>query len=178
MDRLDPASASAQKPATKGSAESDFARFYRENRSYVASVLRRRGVPGRDVEDRVHEVFLVAWQRRARVWSWSEGRFWLARIASHLACNDSRRFYRRSEILVEDLPDLAVWSRIEERLDVARTLRCAMGRLSARMRPVVVGYWFHGLPMREIARRQGIQLKSAYARLKLSRRRLTRLFRR
>ncbi|MDC0748384.1 RNA polymerase sigma factor [Polyangium mundeleinium] len=53
---------SAKKPARIPSSQASFERFYRECRPFVRSTLLQRGVPEREVDDLVQEVFIIAWR--------------------------------------------------------------------------------------------------------------------
>ena len=67
-----------------------FARTYRSERDFVASVVRRLGVPPSDVEDAVQDVFVVLHRRLHELEAGAALRFWLRSVAFRVCANRRR----------------------------------------------------------------------------------------
>jgi len=82
---------------------SEFEILYRKNWRYVRSLLVGLGVPGRDLDDLCHEVFLIALQKveQAELEVGTE-RFWLRQIGYYLVAGYKRRAFRRLEMPMND----------------------------------------------------------------------------
>jgi RNA polymerase sigma factor (sigma-70 family) len=112
-----------------------FEQFYCRNRGYVHHLLAKFGVPGRDVEDLGHEVFLIAMRKLPQLaLQLSSERLWLGRIAYHLARAERRRAFRRLEIPASHRQDLeALGARNDAGgSEVAALARAALSRLGPR----------------------------------------------
>lgn len=173
MINVDVCPESAKKPVTVPSPEALFARFFREYRGFVRSVLLKHGrVEARDVDDLVQEVFLVAWQRWDGLVDGEQARAWLFTVALYRAANHRKLARNRWESLPGKLPVPLVHPRRVEAMDAARLFRKAVHKLGEKLAPVLLGYEVHGRSMLDIAHALGIRLKTAYARLRLARIRL------
>ena len=86
---------------------SAFEVLYVRNRRYVRSVLAGLGVPGRDLDDLCHDVFVVALRKveETPVQPGTE-RFWLRQIGYYLASGYRHRAVRRLETLVDEPADV------------------------------------------------------------------------
>ncbi|MDI1446712.1 sigma-70 family RNA polymerase sigma factor [Polyangium sp. 6x1] len=172
MSNVDVCPESAKKPVPVPSPDALFARFYRECWSFVRSVLLKRGVPDRDADDLTQEVFVLAWRQRGCV-VWNEhARAWLYTVAVYRAANHCKLARHRTEALVADLPEPAVYPRMTQAMDATRLLWRILQKLGEKLAPVLVAYEIEGRSMPEIARALRIRLKTAYARLQLARNRL------
>jgi RNA polymerase sigma-70 factor, ECF subfamily len=164
---------SAKKPVPLPSPEAHFARFYREHRGFIRSVLLKHGrVEEREADDLVQEVFLVAWQRWGGLVGGEQARAWLFTIALYRAANHRKLARNRWETLMGDLPEPLVHPRMTQAMDAARLLWNAIRKLSEKLAYVLVAYEIEGRSMLEIARALQIHLKTAYTRLRLARSRL------
>ncbi|MDI1483020.1 sigma-70 family RNA polymerase sigma factor [Polyangium sp. y55x31] len=173
MAKVDVPPESAKKPTRIPSPEASFERFYRECRPFVRSTLLRRGVPEREADDLVQEVFVIAWRRRDNLVTPEGARSWVSMIALYVASNHRRLVRYRVEHLADgDLPEPAFEPRVVEAMDAARRMERAIRRLSRKVWAVVRAYLIDGRSMPEIARTLRIPLDTAYARLGLARRRL------
>ena len=155
-----------------------FKRLYRDHRAYVLGILSRRGVPPRDVEDVMQEVYLVAHRRLSDLNPAHTGRPWLHVIASYAALNYRRQARHRREKYSEDVLDpISDVSSAEASLidhEDALTNRARVSRLRPKQRAVLEPYLFEGRTIPEIMADLKIPEKTAYARLSLARKALTR----
>ncbi|TKC95203.1 RNA polymerase sigma factor [Polyangium fumosum] len=172
MSNVDVCPESAKKPATLPSPEALFARFYRESWDFVRRVLLKRGVPEREADDLVQEVFVVAWRRREGVTFGEQARRWLYMVALYIASNHRKLARYRMEGLAGEVPEPAVFPRVIEVMDAAHLLARVLRKLGRKVAAVLVAYEIEGRTMPEIARRLQIRLTTAYARLQLARNRL------
>jgi RNA polymerase sigma-70 factor (ECF subfamily) len=153
----------------------DFATAYDAEFEGVWLYLRRLGVPPADVEDAVHDVFVVAHRRYGSYDSTRPLRPWLLGIAFRVAAQWRRQ--RRHEVGLDETaqevpdagqgPDDAVASR-----QVQSQLHAALGALDLPQRAVVVMHDLHGLSAPEIAEELGVPLNTVYSRLRLGRSKL------
>jgi RNA polymerase sigma-70 factor, ECF subfamily len=160
--------------ADSGSAEGDDClQVYQRELDYLLSSLRRLGVPHRDLEDVVHEVFLVMlrrWQdydRRRPV------RPWLFGIAFRVASAQRRKHGR--EVLGDSLEAEDLSARPDEAVAAGETRRLllkALGAVPLDRRAVLVMHDVDEVGMREIAAQLGIPLFTAYSRLRKARKEL------
>lgn len=72
-----------------------FASTYRKERSFIAQVVRRLGVPPSDVEDVVQEVFVVLHSHLPALEQGTPLRLWLRAVAIRVSSNHRRRLTRR-----------------------------------------------------------------------------------
>jgi len=173
VSKLDVHPESAKKPTTIPSPEASFARFYREAWDFVRRVLLERGVPEREADDLVQEVFVIAWRRRDSVTFGEQARPWLYMVAVYIASNHRKLARYRTEEIAGELPEPAVFPRVIEVMDAARLLARVLRKLGRKVAAVLVAYEVEGRTMPEIARMLRIRLATAYARLQLARNRLT-----
>jgi RNA polymerase sigma-70 factor, ECF subfamily len=150
----------------------------RHRRAYVEAVLRRRGVSEADLPDARQEVLLVVHRKLAEFEGRASIDTWLYRIASNVASEHRRRrrrwgrellAMRETEAVCDADPHEAL-----RRDEVRQALATAIAELEADRRQVIVWHELHGLPMREVAKRLGCPLKTAFSRLYAARRDLRR----
>ena len=175
MSNVDVHPESDKKPTLLPSPEASFARFYRECRGFVRSVLRARGVSEREADDLVQEVFILAWQRHDRLALGDQARPWLYTVALYMASNHRKLARNRVEDLRADLPEPPVFPRMLQAMEATRLLARVLGKLGRKVAAVLIAYEIEGRSMMEIARRLRIRLKTAYARLQLAREKLVSL---
>lgn len=158
----------------------DLALLYVKYRPFVRSVLLRSGVPSRDVEDGIHDVFVIVQRRIDDLDPTRSPCPYLYVVAYQVASNYRRSGWNRREHLVEELPDEPLLEGIktaEDELRIEedrRAVVCRVMKLSPKLRAVVVAHELEGRPMPEVAAALGITLKTAYARLGLARAALAR----
>ena len=146
---------------------------FRQEFDYLIRTLRRLGVPGQDVEDLAHEVFLVL----HRTWNSYDPtrslRAYLFGIAFKVSCSHfrkSKREFAREAIEIQDLgprPDQEVETSQQRSL-----LLKAIEQVSLRPRAVLVMHDIDEMPMVEIAANLSIPRFTAYSRLRRARKEL------
>jgi RNA polymerase sigma-70 factor (ECF subfamily) len=146
---------------------------YQRELDYLLGSLRRLGVPYRDIEDVVHEVFLVMHRRWHDYDRTRPLRPWLFGIAFRVASAHRRKHTREvmsDSFDVEDSgarPDDAVAAG-----ETRRLLLQALARVPLERRAVLVMHDVDEVAMREIAGQLGIPLFTAYSRLRKARKEL------
>jgi RNA polymerase sigma-70 factor (ECF subfamily) len=155
-----------------GPAQPSFRDIYEQEFDYVYRSVRRLGVPGCDLEDAVHDVFVVV-HRRLEDYDRSRPlRPWLFGIAFRVA-SDRRR--RAVEIAGRDQEMLAVADRRpspEARLaaeEARRRVRAALEGLPFDQRAVLVMHDLEGHSAPEVAEALAVGLNTVYSRLRLAR---------
>src|SRR5215470_8568996 len=153
-----------------------FATAYDAEFEVVWLYLRRLGVPEADVEDAVHDVFVVAHRRYGTYDRSRPLRPWLLGIAFRIAAQFRRQ--HRLEVSVADpeperpddarAPDEVVASR-----QASRRLQAALARLDIDQRAVVVMHDLNGISAPEIASALDVPLNTVYSRLRLGRAKIT-----
>ena len=170
--------AASQAPGATMAVPDDaaFAAAYDAEFEAVWLYLRRLGVPEADVEDAVHDVFVVAHRRYGAYDSSRPLRPWLLGIGFRIAAQWRRR--HRLEVTVAEpeperpddarSPDEIVASR-----EASRRLQGALGQLDMDQRAVVVMHDLNGIPVPEIASALDVPLNTVYSRLRLGRAKIT-----
>jgi RNA polymerase sigma-70 factor, ECF subfamily len=149
-----------------------FAAAYDAEFETVWLYLRRLGLPEADVEDAVHDVFVVAHRRYASYDSARPLRPWLLGIAFRVAAQWRRR-HRHEVPLAEpalDLPDGG--QRPDEAYDAEQArsqIHGALAQIDIHQRAVVVMHDLNGIPVPEIATALDVPLNTVYSRLRLGR---------
>lgn len=147
------------------SYEADFAAIWRS--------LRRLGVPEADLEDRVHDVFVVAHRRIADLTPGAPVRPWLFGIALRVAAN-ARRKRRESGALEQECERFDEGPGPEEIVAAKQAHALVMRALAVledAQREVIVLHDLEGMSGPEIAEATGAPLNTVYSRLRLARRR-------
>lgn len=137
--------------------------------AFVFRILRRLGVPERDLDDAAQDVFMVVHRRLSEFEQGASIRSWLFGIARRVAAGRARRGYERNEVSMADVDVGAVPQNAEQRLDVGRLLGRALRELDSAKRDVFVLYELEGLSMHEVASAVGCPLQTAYSRLHAAR---------
>jgi RNA polymerase sigma-70 factor (ECF subfamily) len=157
--------------------------IYMAQVGFVWRVLRTFGVPEAQVEDAVQDVFIVV-HRRLHEWQGKAAiSTWLFAIARRVASNHRRRT-RRTEPLVEDASNGAVRGALPQaaeaepgsdpfaeaaRAQAAATVLAILDQLDDAKRSVFALVELEQLAVPEVARMLGINLNTAYSRLRLAR---------
>ena len=149
-----------------------FRSIFESESSYVCHVVRRFGVPDRDVEDVAHDVFVTVYRRLDDFDPRLPLKPWLFGIAYRVAAAYRRR-KANSEIVVDRLPDKAdnVPS-ADERLVAEQRRRLVLRALEALepdRRAVFLLHDIDGVTIPEVAAGLEIPLNTAYSRLRLAR---------
>lgn len=148
-------------------------RAYQQELDYLIGSLRRFGVPARDLEDVLHEVFLVMLKR----WDDYERdrplRPWLFGIAFRVAAGQRRRGAREVQSDGEEArylgpaPDDALVESEQRQL-----LHQALAAVPLSRRAVLLLHELDEVPMRDVAAQLEIPLFTAYSRLRKARKEL------
>jgi RNA polymerase sigma-70 factor (ECF subfamily) len=138
--------------------------------NYLCRTLRRLGVRSSDLEDVVHEVFLVL-HRRWRDYDPSFPlRPWLFGIAFRVAAAHRKRVARevlRARLEVEDVRPHPEQAAVAE--EARATVLAALEQVPLPRRAVLVMHDLDNLAMRDIATALSIPLFTAYSRLRKAR---------
>lgn len=148
----------------------DFRAVYENHFDYVFHSLRRLGVPSRDLEDLLHEVFMAF--HRSGYDPSRPIKPWLFGISFRIASDYRRRAQNRYEVPSEptDTPSLAVPADEAVELHQKRELvRRALSGIDLERRAVFVMHDIDGLSMPEIAQVLEAPLNTLYSRLRLAR---------
>ncbi len=140
--------------------------------AYVWNTLLRLGIPGADVEDVTHDVFLQVHAHLADYDPARPVRPWLFGFAFRVASQYRRRAFRRHETSGEPDASAHPGSAPDEELAMhedRRLILLALDAIDLERRAVLVLYELDQVPMAEIARSLGIPVNTAYSRLRLAR---------
>jgi RNA polymerase sigma-70 factor (ECF subfamily) len=154
----------------------EFSRLVTETQPALASLARRVARNDEDASDIVQEAYLRAWRARAGFRRDAEPTTWLWAIVRNTAYSHVSR--RRGWDSLDDHEHVAGSvaggepEAATEHAALRTELLAAVGRLSPRLRAVVVLKELHGLAHDEVARRLGISVPAAKVRLHRARRRL------
>lgn len=175
----DPRAAAAATPE-EGAAKAapTFDEVYDENFSFVWRSVRRLGVPASAVDDAVQDVFVVVHRRLPEFEARSSIRTWLFAILIRVV-RDYRRAYRRKDLPVQgnggpaDPDEIATTEQnpqeIAAKHEAARMLHEILDRLDDEKREIFVLAELEQLPVPEIAEGLGINLNTAYSRIRAAR---------
>lgn len=170
LEKLEVATSDTGSPPAGGD---ECFRVYQRELDYLFGSLRRLGVPHRDLEDVVHEVFLVMHRRWEDYDRMRPLRPWLFGIAFRVASSQRRKGGR--EVLGHDLETEDFSARPDEAASAGETrslLLKALGQVPLERRAVLVMHDVDETPMRDIAAELGIPLFTAYSRLRKARKEL------
>ncbi len=151
---------------------SELRALYRDHARDVWYTLRRLGVPERDLEDAMHEVFLVAWRRLDGFDRSRPARPWLCGIAWRVAAAWRRKARVHYEAI--GLPDQVADGSGDaatalDRATAIRAVHAALSALPEAQRDVFVLHELDGLSMPEISALVEAPLNTLYSRLRLAR---------
>jgi RNA polymerase sigma-70 factor (ECF subfamily) len=152
----------------------DFRRLYEAEVGFVWNRLRRLGVAERDLEDKVHDVFLVAHRKLGSHDGVGPIRAWLAAITVRVALDHRRLACNRREVLHDGVeavdqepgPESAL-----QRKQARDLVLLALDALPEDQRAVFVLKEIEGFSMPEIASMLDAPLNTLYSRLRLGRER-------
>lgn len=147
------------------------AEVYRAHAGFVWRVVRRLGVPEAAIEDVVHDVFLVVHRRLHEYDGRAAMTSWLFGIARGVAAN-LRRSQSRSERKLAVVPPPAAApdpERTTEREQAAEFVRGFLAGLDEERRLIFALADIEGMKVPEIAQAMGINLNTAYSRLRATR---------
>jgi len=134
--------------------------------------VRRLAGPGADIEDLVHDVFVVALRRRFTFRGQASVKTWLFRITHHVVRNRMRLgflrgllFRRRQDELVAAKPTPATPHQEVERREQHALLYRALDRLPESYRTTLILYEIDGLSGEEVAQLTGVSVGAVWVRL-------------
>jgi RNA polymerase sigma-70 factor (ECF subfamily) len=151
----------------------DCLQAYQRELNYLIGSLRRLAVPSRDLDDALHEVFLVMLKRWDDYDRERPLRPWLFGIAFRVASGQRRRGGRElpggghEAEYGGEAPDEML-----ELSEARRLLMRALATVPVDRRAVLVMHEVDEIPMREIAEQLEIPLFTAYSRLRKARKEL------
>jgi RNA polymerase sigma-70 factor (ECF subfamily) len=152
--------------------------IYARHADFVWRNLRRMGVPLTSLDDAVQDVFLVVHRRRADFAARSEIKTWLFGILLRVAQTHRRSLRRRLARLLfsapEDLdelpgPQLSGPLELVERKEASRRLQQLLEQLDESKRAMLVLVDLEQLSVPEAAASLGLNLNTAYSRLRAAR---------
>ncbi|MCH9680967.1 MAG: sigma-70 family RNA polymerase sigma factor [Deltaproteobacteria bacterium] len=159
--------------ATAPTLDTDLSRIYAEHFEYVWNNLRRMGVEWADLEDAVHDVFVVVHRRRDTFAGTSSMRTWLFGIARRIARTHRRgrfRHRRRLDAVLRALPPAAQRDPPQERAVDASVLDRFLASLDDGKRSVFILSELEQMTGREVAEALHINANTAASRLRAARR--------
>jgi RNA polymerase sigma-70 factor (ECF subfamily) len=150
----------------------DLTRIYREEFSFIYQYMRRLGVSEKDLEDAVHDVFVVCCRRFDDYDAQRPIRPWLCAIATRVASERRRSVHRKREVLQAEVFDVDAGKNPETALSdkdardlVLRALDC----LNEDQRKVFVLHDITDFSMPEIVEILNSPINTLYSRLRLAR---------
>lgn len=148
------------------------AAIYAEHADFVVRVARQLGAPMAELEDVVHDVFLVVHRRHAEYDS-SRGslRSWLYGICRNVVFHQVRG-RTRAELRLQRVPEPTAGPDPDELLAQARamaTVQEFLGELDEGRRMVFALIDIEGLAAPEVAQAMNLNLNTVYSRLRLAR---------
>lgn len=182
LEPTDPsvAHASATPASRPVQQDAELTRIYREEVAFVWNRLRRLGVAERDIEDKVHDVFVIVHQKLQSYDRSRPLRPWLAGISVRVAIAHHRGAHQRRVVLEEVDPadwhcgpDLLLETRRDHELVLA-----ALDELPLEQRAVLVLKELDGFSMPEIEEMLEAPLNTLYSRLRLGKQRFSAAVRR
>lgn len=146
----------------------DFNALFVEHSPFVWRVLRRHGVPERELEDGCQDVFVVVHRRLAEFEGRSTLRTWIYAIAARVAISTRRKARFRRERLDDAVPEQSIDAPqdagTEERQSLA-LIMTALSMLPPARREVFALYELEGMTMAEVAGALSIPESTALSRL-------------
>jgi len=154
----------------------DFTRLFEAECSYVWTSLRRLGVRDRDLEDLVHEVFLVVHRHLADYDARRPVRPWLFGISFRVAAAYRRLARTQRELVSDSIEAVDMEPSAHDRVETKQAQELvmkALDMLDLDRRALILMHEFDELTMPEIAEIIGVPLNTAYSRLRLAREQFT-----
>jgi RNA polymerase sigma-70 factor (ECF subfamily) len=151
----------------------EFDAIYREHFAFVWRSARRLGVREASLDDVVQEVFVVVHRRLSSFEGRSSLKTWLFGVTLRVV-RDHRRSARRREDVADVDPDALRAeeggpSEQAEKAEAVRALHAILDEMDDERREVFVMAELEQLSMPEVAGALGINLNTAYARLRAAR---------
>lgn len=159
-------------PASPATTPSGFRTLYHRHHRFVWGVLRRLGVPERDVEDLLQDVFVVVHRRLDDFEGRSASTTWLYAIAVRVYWNYARRQQHRPMLASESASAMPIVDdsvgpeRFAEQREASALLEELLGGLDANKRTAFVLAELEGLSAPEIAKVTGTKTRTVYSRIR------------
>lgn len=155
----------------------DFEELYTQHFGFVWRNVRRMGVPDALIDDAVQDVFVVVHRRLSEFEGRSQVQTWIFGILLRVVQDYRRAHFRRQARLkvAETAPDALVGRQSDGPMDLlarnerVRVLHAILDSLSEDKRAVFVLAELEQMPVVEVAETLGINLNTAYARLRAAR---------
>jgi RNA polymerase sigma-70 factor (ECF subfamily) len=150
----------------------EFSSMYRLEFPYVWKTLRRLGVPPQDLEDLVHDLFVVVHRHLVDYDPTRPLRPWLFGIAVRVVADFRRSPRAMREVLRDAIEPIDTAPTPYDRLEgkeARELLLKALDTLDLDRRAVFVMHELDEIPMPEIAAVLAIPVNTAYSRLRLAR---------
>ncbi len=166
-----PATPTPESTVTAASAPVAFRGLYDEHHAFVWAVLRKLGVPERDAEDVMQEVFLVVYRRLSAFEGRSAWTTWLYGITTRVYWNYARRQRSRPQASASAsslrLVDPGVDpERFTQRREASAMLEALLGTLDVEKRTAYVLHTLEGLSAPQISVITGVKTRTIYSRLR------------
>lgn len=159
---------------TEDGARIGAAALFQLEASFVARIIARLGVPDRDLDDAVQEVFLTVHRRGGFTPDKAKVRTWLAEIAVRVAANVRRTRRRKPTTSAEELETVATHQLDPHEATVQRErlerVAQVLEALPVAQRQVFVQFEIEGEPCETIAQGLGVPVGTVYSRLHGARR--------
>jgi RNA polymerase sigma-70 factor (ECF subfamily) len=169
-------------PGAAGPRAADTATLYREHAATVGRWAARLGGPGADLEDIVHEVFVIAHRKRAQFRHEAEVTTWLYRITASVVGRRRRKERLRRWLFRPDRDEAAAAARrvrapsadqaaaLEQREEIGLVYR-VLDRLPGEDRALLILFEIEDLSGEQIASLLGMKLPTVWVKLHRARKR-------
>lgn len=147
----------------------DLQQVYEHEADAVCAVLSRFDLRGADLEDAMHDTFVIAAGRVTTFDASRPVRPWLLGIAFRVGVGRLRTRRVHDSKLPDDRDPAQNPERTVELNQAASLLRRALTEISEEQGTVFTLFDLQGVPMAEIAQSMGVPLQTAYSRLRLAR---------
>jgi len=158
----------------------DFRTLFDEQVDFVWRVLRRYGVPERDVDDVCQEVFLVVYRKLGEFEGRSSLRTWIYGISARTAIAARRKAYVRRELLepsgLEQGVEPTQYDQAANRNQLSQ-IEAVLSAMDCEKREAFVLYELEGMTVAEVASATGVPENTALYRLHRAREELERRLR-
>lgn len=148
--------------------------LYTEQARALRTALRRLTGSATDLDDLLHEVFVIALRRPEALLTADAPRAWLYGIAVKVAAAARRRRAFRAFLGLDAAREIAASDDVDARLDAVAQVDRALAKLAPKKREVLVLFELQGLSGDEIAAALGIPAPTVFTRLHHARKELER----
>ncbi len=163
----------APRAAEQAPGLGDLRRLYADRADYVRGAVIRLGGPRADIDDLVHDVFLIALRRRGDFAGRSSEATWLYGIAIKVVAGARRKAKLRRFLGLDAAPeptDETTPARLFEHREASAQLYRILDGMAEKKRAVFILYELEGMSGEQIAEAVGCPLKTVWTRLHHARR--------